>query len=297
MTTTDLAIINPDIMAAQMAYAENIAKAAVLPAAYRGKPADILVAIGLGEAVGITPAQSLYEIFVVNGRPSPSANLVASLVRRAGHKVRVRGDEQSCTAQLVRDDDPDFTYEVTWTMDMARRAGLAGKDVWKHYPANMLRSRAIMDVCRAGAPEAMLGMEYSREELADIDDGAKQGEAPRSATAKARQRMAQAQTATPEPAADGEVVDAEVVEEQPADTGEQISPAQQRALFAAFRDAGFTSDARSEEGRAARLAYLAGVTGSPVASTGELTRDQASRCIDALRADATDLATTTGATE
>lgn len=285
MTTTDLAIINPDIMAAQMAYAENIAKAAVLPAAYRGKPADILVAIGLGEAVGITPAQSLYEIFVVNGRPSPSANLVASLVRRAGHKVRVRGDEQTCTAQLVRDDDPDFTYEVTWTMDMARRAGLAGKDVWKHYPANMLRSRAIMDVCRAGAPEAMLGMEYSREELADIDDGAKQGEAPRSATAKARQRMAQAQTAAPEPAADGEVL-AEVIEEQPADTGEQISPAQQRALFAAFRDAGFTSDARSDEGRAARLAYMSQVVGHAVESTNDLTRAEASRILDALHADA-----------
>ena len=103
---------------------------------------------------------------------------------------------------------------------------------------------------------------------------------------RATHRAQRQQPTSPNPApAD----DAEVVEEQPADTGEQISPAQQRALFAAFRDAGFTSDARSEEGRAARLAYLAGVTGSPVASTGELTRDQASRCIDALRADATDI--------
>ena len=45
------------------------------------------------------------------------------------------------------------------------------------------------------------------------------------------------------------------------------------------------------------VAYPTSVVGQDVESTNELTRDQASRCIDALRADATDLANTEGATE
>ena len=36
------------------------------------------------------------------------------------------------------------------------------------------------------------------------------------------------------------------------------------------------------------LTYMSQVVGRAVDSTSELTRDQASRCIDALRADATD---------
>ena len=169
--------------------------------------------------------------------------------------------------------------------------------MWAQRPAGQLAKCAEALAWRMAFPQDLAGM-YTDDEMSHADGHApgEQGEAPRSATAKARQRMVEAQAATPEPAADDEIIDAEMIEEQPADTGEQISPAQQRALFAAFRDAGFTSDARSEEGRTARLAYLSSVVGQDVESTSELTRDQASRCIDALRADATDLATTEGDT-
>jgi hypothetical protein len=171
MTTTDLATFtDPGTMSATWQYAETVARASMLPAAYRGKPADVLIAIGLGQAVGIPPAQSLYEIYVVNGRPSPSANLMAALVRRSGHKLRVEGNAESCTATLVRADDPDYPFTATWTIDQARSAGLAGKDTWKQYPAAMLRARAIAEVVRMGASEAVLGMEYAAEEQRDIED-------------------------------------------------------------------------------------------------------------------------------
>ena len=169
MTTTDLATFtDPSTMSATWQYAETVARASMLPAAYRGKPADVLIAIGLGPAVGIPPAQSLYEIYVVNGRPSPSANLMAALVRRSGHKLRVEGNAESCTATLVRADDPDYPFTATWTIDQARAAGLTSKDTWKQYPAAMLRARAIAEVVRMGASEAVLGMEYAAEEQRDI---------------------------------------------------------------------------------------------------------------------------------
>lgn len=292
MTSTDLAMIDPTSMQAQMAYAETIARSPLLPKAYVGQPASILIAMGLGQSIGITPTQSLYEIYVVNNRPSPSANLVASLVRRAGHKIRVKGDATSCTAWLVRVDDPDFTYEVTWTIDMARAAGLAGKDTWKSYPANMLRSRAIMDVCRAGAPEAMLGMEYAREELEDIEPAA---ESRRAGTAGLRDRM---EASRPVPAVEEAPasVAPQDVPEDPQETGEAITDEQRRAIFAAFRDAGFTTDARTDEGRKPRLDYMSQILNEPVNSTNDLTTRQASIILDALREDALALASEPGET-
>src|SRR5699024_4291710 len=158
MTSTDLTIQSN--LAEEMDYARAIAPAALLPQAYRGKPADILIAMNLGEAIGITRAQALYEIYVVNGRPSPSANLMAALVRRAGHKLRVRGDAKACTATLIRADDPEAPFEATWTIEQANAAKLTGKDTWRQYPSAMLRARAISEVVRMGAPEAVLGMEY-----------------------------------------------------------------------------------------------------------------------------------------
>ena len=174
--TTD--IVQHSDLAEEMRYAQAVAvqpergtgaAQSLLPAAYRGNPANVLIAVGLGKAIGIAPAQALYDIYVVNGRPSPSANLMAALVRRAGHKIRIKGDAKSCTATLVRKDDPDEPFEATWTLDQARAAGLAGKDTWKQYPAAMLRSRAISEVVRMGASECVLGMDYSAEEMRDVE--------------------------------------------------------------------------------------------------------------------------------
>ena len=70
------------------------------------------------------------------------------------------------------------------------------------------------------------------------------------------------------------------------ETGEQLTPAQRSAIFAAFGKAGWAEDARSAEGRAHRLTYLSNVLGREVTSTKDLTVAEASRVLDALREDA-----------
>lgn len=280
--STDLTTTFQPDLAAQVEYARFISEGDLLPVAYRKKPANVLIAIGLARALRIEPTQALYEVYVVNGRPSVSANLMAALVRRAGHRLRVDGDATTCTATLIRSDDPEAPFTATWTLDQARLAGLAGKDTWKQYPAAMLRARAIADVVRQGASEAVLGMQYAREELQDVTvvDVA---DSP---------RISAADFLTPAPhVEDDPPVEAPVVEEQ-VETGEAISDRQRRALFAAFAAAGFTSDARSDEGRAQRLEYLSRVTGRAVDSTNDLTRTEAAACLDALTEDAADTADT-----
>ena len=81
--------------------------------------------------------------------------------------VQLRGvaTDTEATAVLIRGDDPDFEYKVTWTMDRARKAQLLSNASWTKYPAAMLRSRAITEVCRQGASDALLGFTMTPEEL------------------------------------------------------------------------------------------------------------------------------------
>ncbi len=278
----------------QMSYAQAIVaqpergSTSLLPKAYQGNPANVLIAMGLGQALDLTPAQALYEIYVVNGRPSPSANLMAGLVRRAGHKLRIDGDATQCTATLIRKDDPEAPFTATWTIEQARAAGLTGKDTWKAYPAAMLRARAISEVVRMGSSESVLGMDYSAEEMRDVEPRDEPTPAKPRGMDAVRQAVlhppADAPPATnPAPAED--VQDAEVVGDV-TDAVELISDSQRRAMFAAFTKAGFTTDARSEEGRATRLAYIGRIVGHDIETSSDLTSAEASKVIDALNQDA-----------
>src|SRR5690349_637624 len=132
MTSTELARIEDEghvqpfaqaPLAVQMDYARAVSVANLLPQAYRNKPADIMLAVGLGSAMGLSPAESLYRIDVIQGKPTASAELIAANVRKAGHRLRVKGDDSSCTATIIRSDDPDFEFTVTRDVAWAQAMG------------------------------------------------------------------------------------------------------------------------------------------------------------------------------
>lgn len=167
--STDLATTR-DAVTEKQDWARAMAPSALLPAAFKGNPANLFLAAELADALGISRINALTSIHVVEGKPSASADLMAALVRRAGHKLRVTVDNGVARAVLIRHDDPDFEYVAVWDMATANRAGLGNKGVWKSYPQAMLRSRAITEVIRMGASEALVGVIYTPEELgADVD--------------------------------------------------------------------------------------------------------------------------------
>src|SRR5690606_447919 len=139
--------------------------AGLLPTAYRGRPANVLVAIETGAMLGLAPMAAIQNVHVIEGKPSYSAGLLAALVRRAGHTIRVTGTDEKAVAEIVRADDPDFTYRAEWTIARARQAQLLSKDNWKKYPAAMLKSRAVSEVCRDACQDVFLGPVYVAEEL------------------------------------------------------------------------------------------------------------------------------------
>lgn len=183
---------------ASIDYARKLSASELLPAAYQGKPQNVLVAIEYGRSVGIDPITAINMVHTIKGKPTASAQLMGALVRRAGHKLRVSWDGTTATAEIVRADDPDFTFRSIWTMDRAKESGLTGNATYKTFGPAMLKARAISEVARDACPEVLAGVAYTAEELGGDPE------------------IVQAQTTTEDfdfDAETGEIHDAEVVED------------------------------------------------------------------------------------
>lgn len=167
-------------MSEQMQFSEIASQGDMVPQAYRGKPANALIAIGLGQAMGLSAAESLYRIDVIQGKPTASAELIASNVRKAGHKLRVEVDEAntSVRATIWRADDPEYPHSVVRDMAWAQKMGLATKDNYKKQPTTMLQWRAISAVARLACSEALYGVTYTPDELADLGEVKKSSHTP-----------------------------------------------------------------------------------------------------------------------
>lgn len=153
-------------MTDRIEHAKIVAQSSLIPAEYRGKPADIVWAMDIGDALGVPYTQVMQSMVVARGKMTMSADLMGAVVRRAGHKLRLREDGDSVTATLIRADDTDYEFTVTWDRAKAQAAGLWGsRGPWQQYPRQMLRARAITEVCRQGASDALAGTVYTPEEL------------------------------------------------------------------------------------------------------------------------------------
>jgi|SRR5690625_684521 len=256
----------------QMDYSKVVAQSDLLPQAYRGKPANVLLAIGLGASMGLSQAESLYRIDVIQGTPTASAELIASNVRRAGHKLRVRIDDraQSATATIIRADDPDYEHTVTRDMDWAKGMGLATKDNYKKQATTMLQWRAISAVARLACPEALYGVVYTPDELNE-QRPTEQQPVERSGAARMRSAL-QASDPAPEPA------DAPLVDSLVEQGNDKPSEKQMGLMFALLGEAGLKE-------KAPALRYVGSVIDREIESRSDLTASEVSRVVDALQAE------------
>lgn len=216
--STDVAIYSASVPD-RMRYASALAEASLLPDAYRRQPANVLLALESGAALGVAPMVAIQEIHVIKGKPTLSAQLQSALVRRAGHRLRVTGDATRAVCEITRADDPDFTFRSEWTMERAREAGLLSNDTWKKYPQNMLKARAISECARDACPDVIVGFGYTAEELGDETDVA--DAFPETSGAVSEPHRQDDASAAPEP----DVIDAEIVEDSDgAGVGEDPAP-------------------------------------------------------------------------
>jgi len=201
--------------ALELASAHRIATAIVstqfAPAHFRGKPDDGAAAIMYGAAIGLDPLAALQNIYVIGGKPALYARTMVAVVMSHGHNIWTEG-EPADTAVTVcgQRKGSDKVERITWTVERARKAGYTNNKKYDTDPQAMLYARASGDVARRIAPDALLGMAYTVEELQvqqAVEEPALQAPAARAdrllaAIAPAAPQVApepEAQPVTPEP--------------------------------------------------------------------------------------------------
>jgi hypothetical protein len=208
-------------------------------------------------AMGFEPITGLTGVDIIEGNPTPNGHFWAAALEshpRYDYEV-TRSDSEACTIVFYR--DGKRRGEVTWTIEDAKRAGLAGKDNWRKYPRAMLYNRAMTEGGRMFCPQLFGGVRaYNPEELDHIAPAAAAEPPP----------LPPAPQAPPPPAAAPpapEVEDAEVIDAGPVDD-RPITQAQRKRLFAIANSSNWTDEGWR--------GVIEQVTGDPGGSTSSVTR-------------------------
>lgn len=162
--------LSPRNLAEAMEFAKIIASSDMVPKDYVNKPGNVLVAVQTGAELGLKPMQSLQGISVINGRPGIWGDAMWALV--ISHPEYEDSHEEKtdtgCTITLKR--RGRSAVVVTFTMDDAKKAGLAGKQgPWQTAPKRMMQMRARAFAARDLFADALKGIK-SIEELRDYQE-------------------------------------------------------------------------------------------------------------------------------
>lgn len=160
-------------------------------------PEQALALMLVAQAEGRHPALAARDYDIIQGRPSKKAEAMLRDFLESGGKVEWHTLDDTA-ADATFSHPAGGTVRIDWTMRRADAAGLGGRDMWKKYPRQMLRSRTVSEGIRSVCPMATSGM-YVPEEVADI---------------------------VKEKEVKGEVVDRNTGEVKPAITGPQNYPAE-----------------------------------------------------------------------
>jgi hypothetical protein len=129
--------------------------------------ATCCVQLMAGMEAGFTPFASITGIYLVNGKPGFSAQLLAQAIKRhPRYDYRVRQKDAECCVIAFLQDGEEVGIE-TFTMVMAKRAGLVGsRGPWQQYPEAMLFARCLTAGMRTHCPDALGGFAaYTPEEI------------------------------------------------------------------------------------------------------------------------------------
>jgi hypothetical protein len=147
-----------------MRVADMLAASDLVPAAYRRKPANVLVATLAGQAFGWDPTMAMRSFHIIEGVPSVKPEVMLALVRQAGHSVTGSTSVEGATITGVRRDTAD-TMSFSFGPAEAKAAGLSAGKNYQKYAASMYWARALSQLCRMLFPDVVLGAGYTPEEL------------------------------------------------------------------------------------------------------------------------------------
>lgn len=255
-------------LAAALQIATALVKTPFVPVHFRGKPEDAAAAVLYGATIDMDPVTALQNIYVVSGKPALYARTMVAIVLSKGHLIWTEHEAEGTVTVCGQRAGSNKVESVTWDTALAKRAGYTKNTKYQSDPRSMLYARASGDVARRVAPDALLGMGYTREEL-ELED-----EQPDTPTVQARSSVSRLRSAV-QPDSAGAAPEAEHAEAAPAES--LVTKDQLRDLAALLNEQGYTD-------RTEGLAFIAAKAGREVAASKDLTEVEAADVIAALQA-------------
>lgn len=126
-------------------------------------PDEVIALMLVAQANGQHPAAAARDYDIISGRPSKKAEAMLRDFIAAGGSVQWHRLDNEC-AEATFSHPHGGTVRIDWDMRRAKEAGLGGKDMYRKFPRQMLRSRCISEGVRTVYPVATGGM-YAPEEV------------------------------------------------------------------------------------------------------------------------------------
>ena len=126
-------------------------------------PDEVIALMLVAQANGQHPAAAARDYDIIQGRPSKKAEAMLRDFIAAGGSVQWHRLDNEC-AEATFSHPHGGTVRIDWDMRRAKEAGLGGKEMYRKFPRQMLRSRCISEGVRTVYPVATGGM-YAPEEV------------------------------------------------------------------------------------------------------------------------------------
>lgn len=137
-----------------------------------------VVKILAGKELGLSPFESMKNLYLVNGKLAIQSNALASLIKTSpkyDYKVDVITNEECKISFFEVVGDQKVLIGVSeFSLKDAAKCGIVNKDPWKNYPRNMLFARALANGVRFYCPDAACGW-HTQEEFEDLMPETKTG--------------------------------------------------------------------------------------------------------------------------
>lgn len=127
--------------------------------------AQAITKIIAGQSLGLDPFSAMSGLYVVKGKVSVGAHLIAAAIKRStkyDYRVTAKTDTR-CSVTFYEAGQELGSEE--WTIQQAQKAGLTGNKVWQSHPAAMLFARAISSGYRTYCPDVFSTPVYVEGEL------------------------------------------------------------------------------------------------------------------------------------
>jgi hypothetical protein len=173
MTTTALAARAPTVELGSLSDLTELGQALAASGYFADarEAAQAVTKVLAGRELGFGPIASMTGVYLVKGRVTLSANLMAAAIKRHpkyDYRVKDLTDDQASVAFYEAGQEVGTS---DFSMKDARDASLAGGDNWRKYPRNMLFARALSNGAKWFCPDVFAGAPvYTPDELgADVD--------------------------------------------------------------------------------------------------------------------------------